>query len=160
MKYFIAIALFCIRFSTVAQSNLNKYKYIVVPVRFQDFKKDNEYNSSTLAKYLLVQKGFSVVYENAMPEDLVFNRCLGLYLKMNKNSGVFTTKISFSFNDCHSKEVFVTQEGRSGEKDYNIAYKESFKMAMESLNFNYEYDKKQSVKPLKVSYKNDVKNLE
>lgn len=160
MKYFIIAAFFSLSFSAIAQSAFDNYKYIVVPSKFDNFKKENQYQTSTLVKHLLVQKGFTVVYENAMPEELTFNRCLGLYLNLNENSSMFSTKVNIAFKDCTSKEVFVTGEGKSKEKEFKKAYTEAITEALKSLDgTNYAYSEKQISEPLTVSYKNDVKNI-
>ncbi|WP_291869167.1 hypothetical protein [Maribacter sp.] len=160
MKYFIILAFFSLNFSAIAQSAFDDYKYIVVPKKFENFKKENQYQTSTLVKHLLVQKGFTVVYENTMPEELVFNRCLGLYAHLNNASSMFSTKVSMSFKDCNSREVFVTGYGKSKIKEYKKSFTEAITEALKSLDgLSYKYNKKQNNEPLKVSYKNDVKKI-
>lgn len=160
MKYIIVLTLFSLSFSAIAQSAFDDYKYMVVPTRFDSFKKDNQYQTSTMVKHKLVQKGFNVVYDNAMPEELVFNRCLGLYVALNDNSSMFSTKVSISFIDCSSKEVFVTSEGTSKEKEYKKSFTEAITEALNSVDgSNYTYKVKQNSEPVKVSYKNDVKKI-
>jgi len=159
LKYFILFAAFTISFSSIAQSVFDDYKYIVVPKRFATFKKENQYQTSTLVKHLLTENGFTAVYDDALPEELILNRCMGLYVKLNDNSSMFSTKASVSFEDCGSKEIFRTEEGKSKEKEYKLSYSEAVRKAMKSLDIiNYAY-KEPVNETIKVSYKNDVKNI-
>ncbi|WP_299431301.1 hypothetical protein [uncultured Maribacter sp.] len=160
MKYFILFAAFTISFSSMAQSVFDDYKYIVVPKRFTSFKKENQYQTSTLVKHLLTENGFTAVYEDALPEELTVNRCMGLYVKLNDNSSMFSTKASISFEDCGSKEIFITEEGKSKEKEYKLSYSEAIRNAMKSLDVvNYTY-KEPVNEPIKISFKNDVKKMD
>ncbi len=57
-------------FQAYSQSQLNEYKYIIVPKKFDGFKNENQYQTSTAIKYYFVQQGFNAVYEDALPQDL------------------------------------------------------------------------------------------
>ncbi|MFD2789387.1 hypothetical protein KCTC52924_02070 [Arenibacter antarcticus] len=156
--YIILFLLSC--FFGMSQVELSKYKYIIVPVKFDAFKQENHYQTSTLVKYLLVENGFNAVYDNALPEELMNNRCLGLLLSLNDDSSMFTTKLTLSLKDCFSKEVYVTKEGSSKEKDFKEAYSGAIKESMQSLSgLGYKYDPKSSNKSVTVSFKDDVKKI-
>ncbi len=159
MKYYILFILLAFSYSVTAQSVFDDYKYIIVPKKFDNFKKENQYKTSTLVKHLLTEKGFNAVYEDAFPEDLLLNRCLGLLVRLHDKSSMFSTKEIISFEDCGSKEIYRTEEGKSKEKEYKLAYTEAIRNAMKSLDvINYSYNKPTN-KPLVVSYKKDVKKL-
>ncbi|MGB5665658.1 MAG: hypothetical protein WBM53_02330 [Maribacter sp.] len=145
-----------------AQVELNNYKYIIVPKKFDNFKKANKYKTSTLIKYLFTQEGFNAVYDDALPEELNSNRCLGLLVFLNDESSLFTTKTSLILKDCSSQEVFKTQTGTSKIKDYNGAYNEALTEAFGSIKaLEYKYvPKNGNSEPLTISFKNDVKNVE
>ncbi len=124
-----------------AQADLNKYKYVIVPVKFNDFKHENQYKTSTLVKYLFEKKGFNPVYDNALPPDLSQNRCLGLLVNLKDDSNMFTTKVTIVLKDCNNKEVFVTQEGISKIKEFDAAYSEAIREAMSSFDgIDYHYE--------------------
>ncbi|MBQ4914095.1 hypothetical protein J8L85_06590 [Maribacter sp. MMG018] len=144
------------------QANLNDYKYIIVPKQFEAFKKQNEHQTSTLVKFLFTEKGFNVVYDDALPDDLKFNRCLGLMASLIDDSTMFTTKTSISLTDCNGEEVFKTQQGKSKVKEFRGAYSEAIRMAMKSFNgVNYVYNNKGGEKEtVTLNFKNDVKKLE
>lgn len=145
-----------------SQGDLNDYKYIIVPKTFDGFKKENQYKTSTLIKYLFTQNGFNAVYDDALPDELSSSRCLGLLVFLDDQSSIFTTKTSIVLKDCSSKDIFVTLQGRSKEKNYNEAYNNALTKAFESikaLDYVYSPNDGQSGQ-LTVSFKNDVKNVE
>ncbi|NHF58253.1 hypothetical protein FK220_002790 [Flavobacteriaceae bacterium TP-CH-4] len=143
------------------QAQLNDYKYIIVPKKFDDFREENQHMTSTLVKYLFTQKGFNTVYDDAMPDDLNRNRCLGLLVKLDDNSSMFTTKTALVLLDCNGQEVFVTQEGRSKKKDYKASYNEAITKAFASFGtLAYSYSGKgETEEPVTISFKDDVKEL-
>ena len=145
----------------MSQAELNKYKYIIVPTKFEAFKSENQYQTSTLIKYNLVENGYTAVYDNDMPVDLVANRCLGLQLSLKDDSSMFTTKVTLILKDCLSNEVYTTVEGISKEKDYKSAYSEAIKECFKSLSgLGYKFEPSGENAPPTVSFKNDVKRIE
>lgn len=146
-----------------AQVNLNEYKYIVVPKKFDGFKNENQHQTSTIIKYLFSKKGFITVYEDNLPADLNANRCLGLVVDLIDNSTMFTTKTALGLKDCNNQEVFLSQEGKSKQKDYKEAFGEAINKAFNSFtSLNYVYEPKEGAKeeaPVTISFKNDVKTL-
>ncbi|GGW23895.1 hypothetical protein [Arenibacter certesii] len=160
MKKILASFILLSCFLGMSQAELNKYKYIIVPVKFDAFKEQNQHQTSTLIKYILVENGFNAVYDNALPEDLLNNRCLGLLLALNDDSSMFTTKLTFTLKDCLSQDIFETQEGKSKEKDYKEAYSGAIKESLRSLSGEgYRYEPAGSKGPIVVSYKDDVKKI-
>ncbi len=164
MRIFLSIFLIT-SFTSVLQAQLNDYKYIIVPKRFDGFKQENQHLTSTLIKHLFTQKGYLAVYDDQFPDDLNSNRCLGLNVKLDDTSSMFTTKSTLVLFDCKGKEIFITQEGKSKKKEYKDAYHESISEAFESFaTLDYNYDAKEDSRenvqePITVSFKNDVKDL-
>ena len=145
----------------MSQAELNKYKYIIVPTKFETFKHENQYQTSTMIKYNLVENGFTAVYDNDMPADLLANRCLGLLLNLKDDSSMFTTKVTLTLKDCQSNVVYTTVEGSSKEKDYKSAYSEAIKECFKSLSgLGYKYEPSGDTDQATVSFKNDVKRIE
>ena len=147
-----------------AQTSLNDYKYVVVPKKFDDFKKENQYQTSTLVKYLFEKKGFVTIYDDNLPIDLASNRCLGLYVKLVDNSSMFTTKTILALKDCNNQEVLLSREGRSKKKEFKIAFKEAITYAFGSFaSLDYSYKAKEETlkeEPIIVSFKNDIKTVD
>lgn len=162
MKTIVVSIFVLLGYVGLGQTNLNEYKYIIVPKKFEDFKKENEHQTSTLVKYLLMQKGFLTVYDDAVPDELYSNRCLGLKAKLKNSSSMFSTKVMIVLEDCNGQEVFVTQEGKSRIKEYREAFNEAINNAMGSFDaINYSYKERDiNPKPITVNFKNDVKKLE
>ena len=148
--------------SSTAQTSINDYKYIIVPKKFDGFKNENQYGTSTLIKHLFTQKGFSVVYDDELPEDLNKDRCLGLLVGLDERSSLFSTKTALVLKDCNSAEILSSIEGKSKEKDYKLAFHEAIRKAFksfEALNYSYEPSKGTN-EPVTISFKNDVKKLD
>jgi len=158
-----ALTLFLTLFSllAMAQEQLNDYKYIVVPKKFEDFKRQNQYQTSTLVKHLFSEQGFEAVYEDKLPQDLKSNGCLGLRAKLVDGSSMFTTKASIVLENCNGEEVFATREGKSKEKDYKDSYGEAIRDALSSLDsFNYAYNGKAgNSSSVSVDMANDVREV-
>lgn len=159
------LLLFTVGLGCSLYGQLNDYKYIIVPKRFDSYKEQNKYQTSTTIKYLLTQEGFNAVYDDALPEELAKNRCLGLLANLEDNSTFFITKTVLVLRDCQFKEVFRTVEGKSKIKEYKPAYREALSRAFVSFQgMNYKYvpkqEEKQKEEPITVSFKNDVKSLD
>lgn len=162
------ILVFVLGASNLVNGQLNDYKYIIVPKRFEGFKSENQYQTSTIVKYLLTKKGFTAVYDDALPEDLANNRCLGLTASLVDESPMFSTKVSVALIDCQAKEVYRTMQGVSRIKEYLPAYREALEKAFVSFDgMDYKYVPKKGglkeevqEKSITVSYRNDIQNLD
>ena len=146
----------------MAQEQLNDYKYVIVPKKFDGFKRENQHQTSTLIKYLFTEKGFLTVYEDKIPNELNNNRCLGLLVNLIDDSSLFTTKTGLTLEDCQGKEVFATKQGKSKEKDYKTSFGEAIREAFTSFSIvNYSYNGKAgNSEPVTVSFENDVKKID
>jgi len=162
MKNLFLILFVLTVFSGYSQGNLNEFKYIIVPKKFDVFKKENQYKTSTLVKHLFVQNGYNAVYEDMLPEDLNTNRCLGLMVSINDESSMFSTKTALVLKDCSSQEILTTVIGDSKIKEYEGAYREAITEAFETIRaIDYMYSpKERNNEPVTISFKNDVKNME
>ncbi len=150
-----------------AFGQFSDYKYIIVPTKFDAFRKENMYQTSTTVKYLLTKRGFNAVYDNALPEDVFQDRCLGLIVNLENNSSFLSTKATIVFRDCRSVEVFRTIEGRSKIKEFRPAYNQAISRAFVSLDGidpTYKLkntDKEDSKdKTIVLNFKDDVKTLD
>lgn len=148
-------------YNTHAQAILNEYKYVIVPKKFEGFRSENQYQTSTMVKYYLVKQGFNAVYEDMLPQDLNANRCLGLLTSLEEDSSMFATGVSVVFKDCQGVERYRTQFGSSKVKQYQEAYREAITEAFQSLKgFRYSYSPKvQDNAPVVLNFKDDVKVL-
>lgn len=139
-----------------AQSNLNQYKYVIVPNKFDFLKEENQYRLNELAHFLFEKYNFTALMEGSdYPEDLTFNRCLALRSDVVKESGMFKTKLKVQLKDCNDRIVYTSAVGESREKDFKMAYNMAMRDAFSSLDaLNYNYQPKQnmvSTQPTKVA---------
>lgn len=162
MKYLCFIVLLCFGFSISAQSVLNNYKYVIVPKKFEGFRSENLYQTSTLVKYYLTKHGFNAVYDDALPQDLNTDRCLGLVSSLEEDSSIFATRVSVVFRDCQLKEVYRTPLGSSKTKQYKEAYRESISAAFKTMGgFQFAYAPKGGNRATTtLNFKDDVKQLD
>lgn len=142
------VALFVVT-SIFAQTNLNNYKYVIVPTKFDFLKENNQYRLNELAQFLFNKYGFTAVMEGSeYPEDLMIDRCLALRSDAIKDSGMFKTKIKVTLKDCNDRVVYTSQMGESREKEYNTAYNKALREAFTSFEtLNYKYEPKKNVVP-------------
>ncbi|UBZ15112.1 hypothetical protein LDL77_05185 [Flagellimonas marinaquae] len=159
------ILLFAMGLNTVVNAQLNDYKYIIVPKKFDAFKSVNEYQTSTLFKYYFEENGFNALYDDALPVDLAGNRCLGLLANLEDDSNMFSTKITIVLKDCNNVEVYRSVEGVSKIKEYDKAYKDAIQKAFVSfagMDYNYvpqEQEQKESA-TVTLNFKDDVKSVQ
>lgn len=154
MKKILFFTVLLISFQTILNAQLNDYKYIVVPIKFQDLNHPNQFQTSTLIKYHMSQKGFNVIYDNAVPEDLQQNRCLALYTDLIDTSTMFRTKISIALKDCKGEVKFKTIEVQTKNKDLDEGYKEVIALAsdyFEGMTHNYTPQNTSSNKVVKTT---------
>jgi len=160
MRIFLTLGLMVL-FASNLQAQLNDYKYVIIPKRFDNFKEENQHQTSTLVKHLFSTQGFNTVYNDDLPPDLYADSCLGLKAVLDDDSSMFTTKTKLILEDCNGQSVFISQEGRSREKDYKLSYKEAISKAFKSFEaLNYTYSGKNEEETVTLSYKNDVKNID
>ncbi|MCW5516773.1 hypothetical protein [Muriicola sp. Z0-33] len=161
-KLIFTILLFGICFGSV-QAQLNDYKYIIVPKKFDAFKRENQHLTSTLVKHLFTEKGYNAIYSGALPEELNNDRCLALTAQIKDESSMFMTKASIVLINCQSQEIYTTQQGTSKEKEYKMSYGEAIRNAFKSFDeISYSYTPattESAPKPITVSFKEDVKQL-
>ncbi len=130
---------FC--FTSVGQ-NLNSYKYVSVPEKFDFLKESNQYQMNELTKFLFEKYGFTVVMENGLkPLDLSLKSCNVLQTAVLEDSGFFETRLQVVLRNCENQEVFISKVGSSREKDYKVAYQQALRDAFSSFEaVNYSYD--------------------
>ena len=122
--------------------NLEKYQYIIVANKFDFLKKIDQYQTSSLTKFLLEKKGFKDFLEDeTIPEELVNNRCLSLLARVIDESSILTTKNRIQLEDCYGKIVYTSDVGKSKQKVYKKAFQEAIRKAYESMeDFEYSYN--------------------
>ncbi len=144
MKKLLFLLLILFSFSGLKAQNLNEYKYIIIPESFEFSKDKNQYQLNSLLKFLFEREGFeTLMNKESRPEDLQRDNCLGLDANVVEDSGLFTTRMRITLEDCRGNLIFTSEDGTSREKDYKTAWHEALRQAFESvevLNYNYEPD--------------------
>ena len=145
-----------------SNAQLNSYKYIVIPKKFTIFKTENQYQTSTLIKYLFTSEGYNAIYNDAQPPDLIDNPCLGLYLDLEKISTLSRTKTVLNLKDCNGLTVMRSPEGASKIKEYKEAYHEAIRGSFVFFQeMEYEYKPPTTTEePVTASFQNDIKTVE
>jgi len=154
-KFILIFIAFLLVTNVFSQTNLNEYKYVIVPAKFDFLKEADKYQLNSLTKFLFEKEGFTTLFENSdLPEDLKRNRCLALFSNVLSDSGMLKTKLSFELKDCNNKVVFKSQLGASREKEYKKSYHEALRNAFKSLKeVNYSYTPKVEQKVVEVKPK-------
>ncbi len=143
-KYILTLLTLFIILALPAQTNLNDYKYVVMPRKFDFLKEVDQYQLNSLTKFLFNKNKFNVFFDDEnFPEDLSKNRCLTLFANVLQSKSLFTTKLTVELKDCYNNVVFVSKEGSSKEKNFKKAYHQSIREAFESFkSVNYTYSPK------------------
>ncbi|TBN01359.1 hypothetical protein EYD45_13210 [Hyunsoonleella flava] len=143
-KIIVSLITFLLVSNTFAQSNLNQYKYVIVPNKFDFLKEENKYRLNELAQFLFEKHGFSALMEGSdYPQDLTMDRCLALRSNVIKGTGMFKTKLNVVLKDCNDRVVYTSEVGESREKEFKTAYNIALRAAFDSFKaLNYKYEPK------------------
>jgi len=149
-------ALFIFVVLTVAghsQTTINNFKYVLVPQKFDFLKDEDEYGLNSTTKALFEQKGFVVFWSNQnLPQLLAANKCTALIAEVTQRKAIFTTNLTVLLKDCSGTIIFKSKEGKSREKEYNVAYDEALRDAFSSLNnVPYKYDSSVTIQQAQIS---------
>jgi len=144
MKKYVLLFVLFIGVTALAQKELNAYKYIVIPTRFDFQKEANQYGVNLLLKYKLEQLGFETYLDtDVLPEILRTNTCLYVYPVLYTKSTMFKTTTSIELFNCYNKSLFKTQNGTSNSKNYKTSYNEAIRKSLKSFgDYKLEYSPK------------------
>ena len=136
-----------------AQSDINAYKYIIVPEKYSFQRFDDQYQLNSLTEFLFNKEGFTTLVDGKRPNDLYDNPCLGVTVDLLNNSSMINTKVVLKLVDCKDVVVYTSEEGGSKLKEYKRGYHEAIRKAFQSfkaLDYNYDSSLTVSVKPIVV----------
>ncbi|WP_369753117.1 hypothetical protein AB3G34_00475 [Flavobacterium sp. WC2409] len=139
MKKVLLLLVMLVSFLGFSQSITN-YKYVIIPLKFDFLKSENQYRLATLSKFNLNKAGFEAFYDNEpLPSDNI-QRCDLMSFDVIKEKSFLTTKMHVVFKDCYGKIIYQSETGVSKEKDYQLAYTEALNKAFVSVYaLNYKY---------------------
>ncbi|MFC4478318.1 hypothetical protein [Flavobacterium chungangensis] len=122
-----------------AQS-INDYKAVIIPLKYEFMKTDNQYRLATLSKQNLTKAGLEAFYSNEQLPEGYTDRCQVLYMDVIRDNAFLVTKLIIQFKDCFGQVVFTSEAGKSREKEYEVAYKEALDNAFKSVYaLHYKY---------------------
>jgi hypothetical protein len=138
------IALFLILFLTTSlgfSQSLNDYKYAIVPSKFEFLKEKDQFRLNTLTKLLMEKYGFITYYDSdVLPNEVVESNCNKVYVDVKSNGNLFVTKLKVVLKDCKNAVVYTSIEGRSREKELQVAYNQALREAFSSFDkLEYKY---------------------
>ncbi|MFV5698794.1 hypothetical protein ACM55H_10535 [Flavobacterium sp. ZT3R17] len=121
--------------------SINDYKAVLIPLKFDFVKSDNQYRLATLSKFNLNKAGFQAFYTNESLPKEYNDRCSLMYFDVVKEKSFLTTKLYITFKDCNGKIIFQSANGISKEKDFQLAYTEALNKAFISVYaLEYKYN--------------------
>lgn len=120
--------------------SVNDYKAVIIPLKYEFLKTDNQYRLNTLTKFNFNNAGFISFYATETVPAEYNDRCSLLYADVEKESGFLITKLYVILKDCNGKVVFKSAVGKSKEKDYQKAYMDALNEAFQSVyDLKYKY---------------------
>lgn len=132
--------------------SVNDYKAVLIPLKLDFTKSENQYRLATLSKFNLNKAGFQGFYDNEPLPKENNDRCSLLYFDIVKEKSFLTTKLYITFKDCNGKIIFKSDIGISKEKDFQLAYTEALNKAFESVYaLHYKYNGAVTSNPSTVS---------
>ena len=138
-----------------AQS-VNNYKAVIVPLKFDFIRTNNQYRLCTISKANLINAGFAVFYANEILPKEYSDRCDLLYYDIVKENAFLATKFHIELKDCSGNLVYKSETGYTKEKDTELAYADALNKAFVSVNnLHYKYEKLNVATPV-VTLKEDV----
>lgn len=127
---------------------VNDYKGIIIPMKFDFQKSDNQYRLQTITKMNLQKAKFQAYYANEMIPTEITDRCSVLYFDVKKENAFLTTKLFIVLKDCYGTEIYKSLIGKSREKEFEAAYVEALNGAFASIYaLNYAYNGNTSFSP-------------
>ena len=125
--------------------SVNDYKAVIIPMKYDFLKAENQYRLQTITKIYLQKAGFQAFYNNELIPSEFKDKCSLLYIDVINESSLFVTKLRVTFKDCYGTEIFKSEIGRSKEKEYQLSYSEALNEAFKSVfALNYKYNEKEN----------------
>jgi hypothetical protein len=85
--------------------------------------------------------GFITYYDSdVLPNEVVESNCNKVYVDVKSNGNLFVTKLTVVLKDCKNAVVYTSIEGRSREKELQVAYNQALREAFSSFDkLEYKY---------------------
>ena len=141
-KLILITILFSFALPALAQNELNAFKYIIIPRKYDFLKTENQYRLNTITKHLFDEAGYQTLIKgDDYPEDVQANPCIAATAYVVNESGMLTTKVKIEINNCYNKVVFTSKQGTSKIKAYDKTYRDALEKSFVSVReLDYVYD--------------------
>ncbi|MCB0446209.1 MAG: hypothetical protein KDD03_01600 [Gelidibacter sp.] len=128
-------------FYSFSQESINDYKYVIIPNHYDFLSEEDQYQLNSLTKFLFNKYGFTAFLQNdELPDDLRNNRCLALFVDVNKLKSFLKLKLQIELKNCDNQLILASKEGESREKEYDKAYTMALRDAFETYqHLEYKY---------------------
>lgn len=138
---YVMLLIMLVYTATFSQS-INDYKYVVVPIKFDFLKENDQFRLSTNTKLMLQKYGFtSYLSTDDIPLEIRNNSCSYATAFIEENNNMFVTKIKIVLKDCQQRILFETEFGTSRIKKLAPAYTEALRMASKSFDaLHYKFN--------------------
>ena len=146
MKKQILLVLLLVVSYSYSQS-VNDYKAVIIPLKYDFLKSDNQYRLITLTKVNLIKAGFTAFYSNETLPNEYNDRCSLLYIDVVEEKAFLATKLFITLKDCYGKIIYQSAAGKSRDKEYEVAYTAALNEAFQSVyDLQYQYNGTASTK--------------
>ena len=158
MKKALFLLLFLATSLSFSQS-VNDYKYAIVPSKFEFLKDKDQYRLNTLTKLLMEKYGFITYFDtDILPSEIADSNCNKVYVDVQNSGNLFSTKLTVVLKDCKNLVLFTSSEGKSREKEYQVAYNQALREAFKSFDkLTLKDNNEENLKPEVVVYTNEIK---
>jgi len=123
-----------------ASKDINNYKYVIIPTKFDFLSEKNQYQMNALTKFLFEKKFTTFFDDDKLPMEIANNKCKALLVNLVNDSGMFVTTLKLEIKNCVGDFLF-SFEGESREKSYEKAYQGAVRDAYRKFDaqVNYSY---------------------
>lgn len=133
MKKALFLLLFLVSSLCFSQT-VNDYKYAIVPSKFEFLKDKDQYRLNTLTKMLMEKYGFKTYFDtDILPLEVAETNCNKVFVEVQNTGNLFSTKLVVILKDCKNEILFTSTEGKSREKEYQVAYNQALRQAFTSF---------------------------
>lgn len=141
-KIILVAIVFSFALPALAQNELNAFKYIIIPRKYDFLKTENQYRLNTITKHLFDKAGYlTLIQGNEYPDDVIANPCIAATANVIDESKAFTTKVRVELKNCYDKVVYTSEQGTSKIKEYDKTYRDALEKSFVSIQeLDYVYD--------------------
>ena len=109
-------------------------KYVIVPIQFDFLKGKDQFRANTLLRHLFKENGYEAYFDvEELPDELFKDRCKAMYSNVIEIDGGLSIKVQIEIKDCRGDLLFISDIGKTKEKDFNKGYKIAIRKAFESF---------------------------